>query len=56
MLKDITIGQFFPGNSLLHKADPRVKIILALTFIVAVFLAGCASAYILLGAFTVMLV
>jgi len=56
MLKDITLGQFFPGNSLLHKADPRVKIILALAFIVAVFLAGCASAYILLGAFTVLLV
>ena len=56
MLKDITLGQFFPGNSLLHKSDPRVKIILALAFIVAVFLAGCASAYILLGAFTVLLV
>lgn len=56
MLKDITLGQFFPGNSLLHKADPRVKIILALAFIVAVFLAGCASAYVLLGAFTVLLV
>ena len=25
MLKDVTLGQFFPGNSFLHKADPRIK-------------------------------
>ena len=37
MLKDITIGQFFPGNSLLHRLDPRVKIVLTITFIAAVF-------------------
>ena len=28
MLTDITIGQYFPGNSLLHKMDPRAKLIL----------------------------
>ena len=28
MLKDITLGQFFPGNSLAHKLDPRTKLIL----------------------------
>ena len=27
VLKDITLGQFFPGDSLLHKLDPRVKLI-----------------------------
>ena len=27
MLKDITLGQFFPGNSVLHRMDPRMKII-----------------------------
>ena len=27
MLSDITIGQFFPGNSALHKMDPRVKLV-----------------------------
>ena len=26
MLKDVTLGQFFPGNSFLHKADPRIKL------------------------------
>lgn len=48
MLRDITLGQFFPGNSVLHRADPRMKIILAIAYIVSVFLADCASAYALL--------
>lgn len=37
MLTDITIGQYFPGNSLLHKMDPRAKLILTFAYIVAVF-------------------
>ena len=38
MMKDITIGQYFPGNSLLHRMDPRMKLVLTLFFIVLVFL------------------
>ena len=38
MLKDITIGQFFPGDSVLHRMDPRVKIVLTIAFIAAVFI------------------
>ncbi len=38
MLSDITIGQYFPGNSLLHRLDPRMKLTLTLLFIVLVFL------------------
>lgn len=37
MLKDITIGQYFPGNSVVHKMDPRMKIILTFIYIVALF-------------------
>lgn len=37
MLTDITIGQYFPGDSLLHRMDPRVKLVLTLAYIVAVF-------------------
>ena len=37
MLNGITIGQFFPGDSLLHRMDPRVKLILTFAYIVAVF-------------------
>ena len=39
MLKDITLGQFFPGNSAVHRLDPRVKIVLTVAFIVLLFLA-----------------
>jgi energy-coupling factor transport system permease protein len=40
MISDITLGQFFPGKSIVHKLDPRTKIILATLFIVAVFVAN----------------
>lgn len=48
MLKDITLGQYFPGNSFVHKLDPRVKIILLIGYIVALFLAKNASGYLLM--------
>ena len=37
MIKDITIGQYFPGESLIHKMDPRMKIILTIFYIVLLF-------------------
>lgn len=40
MISDITLGQFFPGYSPLHKLDPRTKIILAVLFIATVFVAN----------------
>lgn len=39
MLKDITLGQFFPGNTIIHRLDPRTKLILTIMYIVAIFLA-----------------
>ena len=39
MLKDITLGQYFPGNSLIHRLDPRTKLVLLVAYIVALFLA-----------------
>ncbi len=56
MIKDITLGQFFPGDSPLHRADPRMKIILALVYIVTVFLAKAVLAYALVILFTLLLV
>ena len=56
MLKDITLGQFFPGKSALHRIDPRVKIIISIAYIVAVFLAKTPSAYALLILFTAAIV
>ncbi|MCD7860033.1 MAG: energy-coupling factor transporter transmembrane protein EcfT [Firmicutes bacterium] len=40
MLKDITLGQFFPGNSFLHRLDPRTKLLCVLVYIVALFVAA----------------
>lgn len=37
MTRDVTLGQYFPGNSVLHRTDPRVKIILLLALIVLIF-------------------
>ncbi len=39
MLKDITIGQYFPGNSVVHRLDPRFKIIITAVFITMLFCA-----------------
>ena len=39
MLKDITLGQFFPGNSILHRLDARLKLLLMVFFVVFVFFA-----------------
>lgn len=53
MLKDITIGQYFPGTSPVHKMDPRMKIILTMAYIVILFVAdnllGMAVGIIFLG-------
>lgn len=40
MLKDITLGQYFPGNSPVHRLDPRTKLILLIIYIVALFMAS----------------
>lgn len=37
MLRDITIGQYFPGNSVIHRMDPRFKILCTVLFIVTLF-------------------
>ena len=47
MLKDITLGQFFPGNSLVHRLDPRTKLIMLVLYIVALF---CAASWVSYGA------
>ena len=48
-MKDITIGQFFPGNSPIHRCDPRVKLILEIALIVVLFLAKGVVSYALLA-------
>jgi energy-coupling factor transport system permease protein len=40
MLRDITIGQYFPGDSIIHKLDPRFKIVITLLYIIMLFSGG----------------
>ena len=56
MISDITLGQFFPGRSPIHRLDPRTKIILATIFIVAVFVAANPVSFALITLVTVVLV
>lgn len=46
MIKDITIGQYVPGNSFIHKLDPRFKILISMIFIIDLFLIDNFSGYI----------
>ncbi len=48
MKSDITFGQYVEGNSVIHRLDPRVKIVISLVYIVAIFLAKSVTAFILL--------
>ena len=48
MLKDITLGQYFPGNSVIHRLDPRTKLIMLVVYIVALFMAANWVSYLLL--------
>ena len=40
MLKDITLGQYFPGNSVIHRLDPRTKLIILVVYMVTLFVAS----------------
>ena len=51
MLKDITLGQYFPGNSVIHRLDPRTKLIMLVVYIVALFMAVNVVSYALMAAF-----
>ena len=56
MIKDITLGQYFPIDSCIHKIDPRFKIIFTLVYIILVFFADSVAGYFLVGAFCAMVI
>ena len=51
MIKDITFGQYFPGKSLIHRLDPRLKLVLVLSFIVFIFISNNAVSLGVMGLF-----
>ena len=56
MLSEITLGQYFPGNSFIHRLDPRTKILATLIYIIAIFLADTPIAYGILIGFAALVV
>lgn len=56
MHNDIAFGQYCEGNSVLHRMDPRMKLLLAILYIVEIFLAKSASAFLLLTVFSLGLI
>ncbi len=56
MLRDVTLGQYLPGDTPLHKTDPRMKLIISILFIVIVFLAKNLWSLLVLLAFSLLLV
>lgn len=56
MKTEMTLGQFFPGHSILHRLDPRVKILLAIAYIVAIFLCHYVLTYAMILLFTLLMI
>lgn len=55
-MSNMIIGRYVPGNSIIHRLDPRVKLILSISFIVLIFLANNWLGYVVLGLFTLVAV
>jgi energy-coupling factor transport system permease protein len=56
MLTDITLGQYFPGNSFVHRLDPRTKILVTLIYIIAIFFADSPLSYGILAGFAAVVI
>ena len=56
MLKDVTLGQFFPGQTPIHTLDPRTKLVLVIVYIVALFLAKWFVSYAAIAAFLALVI
>jgi len=54
MIKNITLGQYFPGDSVIHRLDPRTKLVLSIALIVAIFLAHTWIGYAAIFAFLIL--
>ena len=51
MIKDITLGQFFPGDSVIHRMDPRMKVILTIVFVAVIFIVRSFLGFAVTGLF-----
>ena len=56
MIRDITIGQYYPAKSILHRLDPRVKLVCTLLYLVSLFLFRSVPGYIVATIFLAMII
>lgn len=56
MFKDVTIGQFIPGSSFMHKMDARIKIVMSFIYVIALFIINKPAGYIIFTVFTLFLI
>ena len=53
MIRDITLGQYYPAESVIHRLDPRVKLVVTLAFILSLFVVNNVFGYILAAVFLI---
>ncbi|MBR6159680.1 MAG: energy-coupling factor transporter transmembrane protein EcfT [Lachnospiraceae bacterium] len=56
MIRDITLGQYYPANSVLHRLDPRVKLVATLVYVISLFLFQSFTGYIVATVFLVSII
>lgn len=56
LIKDVSLGQYFPGKSLIHRLDPRVKLVLTIAYIVVLFMCRGVVPYVIMTAFLFMVI
>ena len=49
IMKNVTIGQYFPGSSPVHRLDPRTKLMMAFAYIIVLFLLHSGASYLVLA-------
>jgi len=54
MITNITIGQYIPGDSIIHRADPRTKIILSIVFMIMIFMVNTFWTFTAITLFTIL--
>ena len=56
MIRDITIGQYYPAKSVIHRLDPRVKLVATLFYLISLFLFRSISGYFIATMFLVFVI
>ena len=56
MLRDITLGQYYQAESVIHRMDPRVKLTATVCYIISLFVVDNAAGYIIAGLFLAMII